>query len=55
MQTLNPADLEHLRCSVTRWNQPDDDVPIRPEVGPLDSAQRKRWAAEGEVYAVHML
>ena len=55
MQTLNPADLERLRCGLSSWNQPDDDTPRPPEAGPLDSAQRKRWAAEGEVQVLHTL
>jgi len=55
MQTFNREDLERIRCNVTRWNQTDDDVPVRPEAGPLDSAQRKRWAQQGEVFVLHRL
>lgn len=55
MQTLNPADIERQRCSVSSWNQTDDDTPKPPEVSPLDSAQRKRWALEDEKKEVHTL
>jgi hypothetical protein len=53
MQTLNREDLDGWIFD--RHYQPDDDTPRPPEAGPLDSAQRKRWAAEGDVYALHSL
>jgi hypothetical protein len=55
MQTLTPADIERHRCSVSSWNETDDDCPRPPEVSPEDSAQRKRWARQSEMYAVHTL
>jgi hypothetical protein len=40
----------------TGWNiAADDDVPNVPEAGPLDSAQRKRWALESQAYELHSL